>query len=313
MHDLNISLVIPVRDEAATIRPLLESIGRQTLKPDEVVIVDGGSTDNTCEVIEKLAVGRNDLVLVRTDEATPGKGRNLGIETARNEWIALTDAGIMLEDDWLERLANEAENADFVLGNYAPVTNSFFTRCAALAYVPAQQVRGIRGKFIASSLIRKDLWEKAGKFPDLRAAEDLIFIENAERQGVRIACAPKAMAHWQLRPDISSTFAKFALYSNRNVLAGRQWDWHYGIVKQYALLVPFVVLAFVHSWWWLLALPLWLAGRTAKRMLRFQHEYGIQSLVNPGYLIFTAFLILLIDAATLIGWIQAALSQGENS
>lgn len=312
MHDLKISLVIPVRDEAATIPTLLESIGRQTFLPDETVIVDGGSTDDTVALVDRLAQGRNDVRLVKTDGATPGRGRNLGIEAARNEWIALTDAGIKLEGDWLEMLAKAAADADFVLGNYAPVIDSFFARCAALAYVPAQRTRGIRGKFIASSLIRKAIWEKAGKFPDLRAAEDLMFIENVERSGARVAYAPKAMVHWQLRPDIPSTFAKFVLYSNKNVLAGRQWDWHYGILKQYALLVPFLVFAFLHSWWWLIALPLWLAARTAKRILRFRYEYGIAKLLNPFQFIFTAFLILLIDTATFLGWLQATFA-GRNT
>lgn len=305
MHDLKISLVIPVRDEAATMPALLESIGRQTLEPDEIVIVDGGSVDETCAVIEKLAAGRSDLTLVRTDGATPGKGRNIGVDAARNEWIAFTDAGIKLDDRWLEELANASGNADMVLGNYQPVTDTFFTRCAALAYVPAQTPGGIRGKFIASSLIRTSICVAAGGFPDLRAAEDLIFIENVERLGARVSFAPDAKVQWQLRPDLGSTFAKFVLYSNRNVLAGRQWDWHYGILRQYALLVPFILLAALHSWWWLLALPVWLAARTAKRIVRFRYEYALLRLLNPAQFVFTAFLILLIDAATFIGWIQA--------
>lgn len=308
MHDLKISLVIPVRDEAATIPTLLESIGRQTFPPDETVIVDGGSTDETVAVVERLAQGRDDIRLVKTDGATPGRGRNLGIEAARNEWIALTDAGIKLEDDWLEMLAEAAPDADFVFGNFAPVTDSFFTRCAALAYVSAQGTSGIRAKFIASSLVKKSVWEKAGKFPDLRAAEDLMFIENAERNGARVAYAPKAMVHWQLRPDIPSTFSKFVLYSNKNVLAGRQWDWHYGVLKQYALLIPFIVLAFLHSWWWLIALPLWLAARTAKRLLRFRNELGMANLFRPLQFVFTSFLILLIDTGTFVGWAQAKVS-----
>lgn len=306
MHELKISLVIPVRDEAATMPMLFESIDKQTRPPDEVVIVDGGSVDDTVAVITKLANGRDDIRLVRTEGATPGKGRNLGIEAARNDWIALTDAGIKLADNWLERLAEQAVDADFVFGNYTPITDSFFTRCAAFAYVPAQPADSIRGRFIASSLVRREVWEKAGRFPDLRAAEDLMFIESAEKTGAKFAYAPKAMVYWQLRPDIPSTFAKFVLYSNKNVVAGRQWDWHYGILKQYVLVLLIILLAFVHSWWWLIALPLWLAARTAKRLLPFRHEHGLVGLLNPFHFVFTSFLLLMIDAATFIGWVQAA-------
>lgn len=312
MQDKKISLVIPVRDEAKTISVLLESIGRQTRPPDEIVIVDGGSTDDTVLLIETLAAGRDDLKLVKTDGATPGRGRNLGIEAARHEWIAFTDAGIRLDDDWLERLAAASEGADCVFGNYAPVIDSFFTRCATLAYVPAERPGSIRGKFIASSLILKTVCERAGGFPDLRAAEDLIFIENLEKKGARLAFAPDAMVRWQLRPDMVSTFKKFVLYSNRNVIAGRQWDWHYGILRQYLLVVPFVVLALLHSWRWLAAIPLWLAARTAKRMLPFRAEFGIARLLDPLQFACTAFLVLLIDAATFVGWIQASFSNAKE-
>ncbi|MBK7708126.1 MAG: glycosyltransferase family 2 protein [Acidobacteria bacterium] len=62
------------------------------------------------------------MKLIKTDGATPGKGRNIGIAAAANEWIALTDAGIRLEPDWLERLVRErdsGESVDIVYGDYA--------------------------------------------------------------------------------------------------------------------------------------------------------------------------------------------------
>ena len=308
MFQQKISLVIPVRDEAATIATLFESIGRQTLAPDEVVIVDGGSTDGTPELITRQVLRRSEVRLIRTDGASPGKGRNLGIKAARNEWIALTDAGISLEDDWLEQLAAAAADADYVQGDVIPITTTFFTKCAAMAYVPAAFNGAVRGRFIASSMIRKEAWAAVGGFPDLRAAEDLIFIENLKTAGFRFADAPMAVVHWQLRPDIASTFRRFMLYSKHNVWAGRQWDWHYGILRQYALLVPVLAAAALHSLWWLVLLPLWLAARTAKRVLPFRSEFGLAWILNPFAFAFTAFLLLVLDLATFAGWIQAAIN-----
>ncbi len=305
--------MIPVRNEAATVPTLIESIARQSYRPDEVVFVDGGSSDETVLVIQALAADSPvPINLVRTDGATPGRGRNLGIEAARNEWIALTDAGILLEDDWLEQLVIASENADLVLGNYMPVTDTFFTRCAAYVYVPPQTVGGIRGRFIASSLLKKSIWRAAGGFPDLRAAEDLIFIERVEAAGFRIAFAPDAMVHWQLRPDLASTFRKFVLYSKHNVLAGRQWDWHYGLLRQYLFLVPFILSAIVHSFWWLAAIPAWLFLRTLKRVSGHMKEFGALAVFNPIVLAFVAGLLLTIDAATFLGWAQAKLSSGGH-
>lgn len=305
MQSLKVSLVIPIRNEADSIEVLIESIARQTLPPDEVVLVDGGSTDSTVEIVERLADGNAALKLIKTEGATPGKGRNLGVEAAQHEWIAFTDAGIKLEENWLEELAKASDYADVVYGNYSPVTNNLFTRCASLAYVPPQSPKGIRGKFIASSLMNKKVWEKVGGFPDHRAAEDLMFMEQAEALGFRVAVAPRAMAHWQLRPDLATTFQKFVVYSKHNVWAGRQWDWHYGVLKQYLLLAPFLLLAALHSWWWLLAMPLWLFVRTAKRISMHRYEYGLGPLFNPIVFFLVAFLVLVIDAATFVGWVQA--------
>ncbi|MBC7900080.1 MAG: glycosyltransferase [Saprospiraceae bacterium] len=326
MESPKISLVIPIRDEEESIENLLESINRQTYQPDEVVLVDGGSTDKTVEIVERMAAGNSKIKLIKTDEATPGKARNIGIENAANDWIALTDAGIKLEPDWLAELVIAASSipprqrkaaaspdqggeldADIVYGNFSPVNGNFFEKCAAISYVPSQKAVGIRGKIIASCLLRKGVWEAVGGFPDLRAAEDLIFMEKAEKQDFKIAIAPKAMVFWSLQPALSSTFAKFVLYSKHNVWAGRQWDWHYGVLKQYLILLPFLIMAAVHSLWWLAAIPLWLLARTAKRILAHRYEFGMGILFNPLIVFGVAGLILVIDTATFAGWFQAVL------
>ena len=307
--DLPISLVVPIRNEEESIENLIESIIRQTRQPDEIVLVDGGSTDSTVQTAERLLAKNAKIKLIRTDGATPGKGRNIGIEAARNEWIALTDAGIVLETDWLENLAKAADRADIVYGNYSPLIRNLFEKCALISYAPPRQQDKIRGRSVASMLLLRSVSEKVGGFPDLRAAEDLMFMERAEAAGFRVATAPKAMVHWQLRPDVASTFRKFALYSKHNVWAGRQWDWHYGVAKQYLLLLPFIVLAIFHSWWWLLAIPLWLFARTAKRILAHKYEFGMATLFDPRVFFGVAGLILVIDAATFIGWGQALMSK----
>jgi glycosyltransferase involved in cell wall biosynthesis len=316
---LPISLVVPVRNEDESIEQLIEGISRQTLPPDEIILVDGGSADGTVKILERLAIGDRRMKLIKTDGATPGKGRNIGIEAAANDWIALTDAGIRLDEKWLEELVNvilpprpsatapkqggEREpGTAIVYGNYTPEIGNLFERCAAIAYVPSQGASGIRAKFIASSMLKKQVWEKVGGFPDMRAAEDLMFMEAAEAAGFQVAFAPEAMVHWQLRPNVESTFKKFVLYSKYNVWAGRQWDWHYGIARQYIFLVPFVLLATFHSWWWLFAIPTWIGARTAKRILAHRYEFGWSTLFNPLIFLGVAGLVLLIDGATFIGW-----------
>lgn len=312
MNATQVSLVIPVRDEQESIKALIDSIGRQTLPPDEVVLVDGGSTDGTIAIVERLAAIDDRIRLIKTDGATPGRGRNIGIAASTNDWIALTDAGIRLEPDWLEVLVGSRDSAttDIVYGNYAPIADSLFEKCAAIAYAPAQRPGVIRGKSIASYLLKKEVWERSGGFPDMRAAEDLMFMEAAEAAGYKATYAPGALVHWYLRPDLASTFRKFALYSKHNVWAGRQWDWHYGILRQYALFVTFLLLMIIHSPWWLFAIPLWLTARAAKRILAHRFEYGIRTLFNPLIVLGVMLLTVTIDMATFVGWGRAKMKRG---
>src|ERR1051326_7758598 len=71
--------------------------------------------------------------------APAGRGRNLGAAAAKFDWLAFTDAGIRLDRDWLEELITRAEQdktIDVVYGAWEPVTDTFFKKCAAIAYVP---------------------------------------------------------------------------------------------------------------------------------------------------------------------------------
>lgn len=307
---IKISLVIPVYNEETSIEELIESIDQQVLLPEEVVFVDGGSTDQTVGLIKRVISKDPKYKIIRSFRSSPGKGRNLGIKNAENEWIALTDAGIKLEKNWLKNLVREVENnpeTDLVYGSYAPVTDSFFDKCAALSYVPALRKDSIRGKSVASMLLKKKVWNEVGGFPDLRAAEDLIFIEAVSKKNFKTGFAPEAMMFWQLKPTLFSTFIKFVLYSKHNVWAGRAWDWHYGVAKQYLVALLFIILAFINSWWWLIMIFLWIVARVSKRILSHRFEYGLKPLLNPIYFLGITFIILVIDMATFIGWGQALL------
>jgi len=316
--DLRVSLVTPVRNEAATISDLLTSIHSQTLRANEIVFVDGGSLDNTVEILREAAQEDSSLHLLEAQDATPGRGRNIGIEAASNDWIALTDAGIWLEPTWLERLAAEVErdpSVNVVFGAYEAQTGTFFQQCAAAAYVARKQQRPgglMRGPSIASCLLHRNVWRAVGGFPDLRAAEDLVFIERCQQVG-RIAWAPQALVRWQLQPTLKATFTRFALYSYHNVLAGRQRYWHYGIARKYLLALVIVILAAVHNRVWLFVLGLAAVARVAKSIWNYDEQRRLAWFCNPARLLLVGTILAVIDLATFVGWGRAVLHKTKNT
>jgi len=317
VSEQKISLVIPVRDEAGTIQELVDSISRQTRPPDEIIFVDGGSRDGTIAALRQVCEANPAFRLIEARRALPGQGRNIGVAQAHYEWIAFTDAGNRLEPDWLAQLIAVLDanpEAGIICGNFEPVTDTFFTACAAIAYIDQKVQRETgpcRGPFIASSLVRRDVWQAAGGFPDLRAAEDLIFFEEIERKGHLFKWAPQATVHFHLRPGLGSTFKRFRLYSSVNAWAGRQNKWHYGVARLYLLALPFIILGIWKSFWWLLVPLVGLGARVARRIWAQRNGRGISWLLNPVRFAYVLIITLTLDAATFSGWILALIKRGE--
>lgn len=303
-----VSLIIPLYNESETIAALITTINEQSLLPAEIILVDGGSTDETVKLAKQLTANNSSFRIIEKGRAMPGKGRNFGAAEATHDWIAFTDAGIKLDKNWLQELvkvAAENNDAQIIYGNYFPQQNTFFDKCATIAYVAPIEENKIRSKFIASCLLKKEVWEKVGGFPDWRAAEDLAFMEKASALGYKEAFAPAAIVYWLLRPDITSTYKRFELYSIYNVWAKRQSSWHYGVAKQYLLLIAFVVAGILFSPYFFLFIPVWILARVVKRILSHRYEFGSATIFNPAILFMVALITLVIDAATFVGWIKA--------
>src|SRR5262245_42482165 len=98
-----ITLISTVLNEGDNIRRLMDSLVVQTCLPDEVVIVDGGSRDQTAAIIQSYA-DRLPLRVLVEPGCNISAGRNRAIAAAQGDIIAVTDAGTVLDTHWLEHL-----------------------------------------------------------------------------------------------------------------------------------------------------------------------------------------------------------------
>ena len=312
---MNISVIIPVRNEADSIGPLLDALLSQSLPPTEIVITDGGSTDSTTAIIQKYIDAVAPVKLIRTTKALPGHGRNLAVAHSSSEWLAFTDAGVYPDKRWLEFLAEQAArdaSVDVVYGSYQPRTDTFFKECAAITYVsPPTEIEGtmMRERFIASALMRRGVWEAVGGFPeDLRSAEDLLFINKVEAANFRRALAPRATVEWDLQPNLWRTFKRFTIYARNNIRAGLWREWQRPILSRYLVLVLLFLGAIVLGRWWLvLPLGLWLLmllarGVVAIRRNRKCFPAGLGR--NALRLVVVMPLIAVLDLGAIVGSIR---------
>ena len=101
-----ISVVIPVRDGAATIGDQLEALGQQTYQGEwEIVIADNGSTDGTAELAERSWSHPRAALRVVDASSRPGSSfaRNRGAIEAAGDFLAFCDADDIVAPGWLTR------------------------------------------------------------------------------------------------------------------------------------------------------------------------------------------------------------------
>jgi glycosyltransferase involved in cell wall biosynthesis len=312
---MKVSVVIPVRDEENSIRELLDSLLQQTRPPDEIVIADGGSVDATPQIIEEYIRKGAPVRLICAGVALPGRGRNLGAAQASFEWLAFTDAGIRLSEDWLEALVARAEqdnSIDVVYGWWQPVTDTFFKQCAAIAYVSPPTLHDgvlVRPRSIASTLLRRQAWQAVNGFPeDLRSAEDLLFMDRLESAGYRFVFEPRAQVCWELRPTLLATFKRFLVYSRNNIRAGLFRHWQAAILMRYGVLAILLLAALIiePSWAWfpIAAWLFMLAARAVVAIRRNRVCYPASFLQNIARGAMVMSLLAVLDAAAILGSIQ---------
>jgi len=131
-----VTVVITVKNDAPGCAAALESLTAQTRPPDEIVVVDGGSCDNTLAVVNEFSARLPQMRLVKANGANIAAGRNIGTKAANGAIIATTDAGCRAAPDWLEKLVAPFEadpQTDFVAGFYRIEPQTLFEHVVGLA------------------------------------------------------------------------------------------------------------------------------------------------------------------------------------
>ena len=101
---MEVSLICTVWNEEKNIGELMDSIKNQSVQPDEFVIVDGGSTDNTLKILENYKKKYPILKIIKA-KCNISEGRNIAIKHARGKIIIGADGGgCIYHKDWIKNM-----------------------------------------------------------------------------------------------------------------------------------------------------------------------------------------------------------------
>ncbi len=225
MGKIKVSLITTVLNEESSIEHFLASTAVQSLKPDEIVIVDAGSTDKTVEIIKSFQPLIKNLILIVQEGANRSVGRNLAIKTTKNAIVALSDAGCRLEKDWLKEIIKpfSDEKVGVSSGFYQAETKTVFEKCVApYALVMPDKVNP--DKFLPSSrsmAIRKTIWEKTEGFPEEYSDnEDFVYANLLKKKKIKMVFCPKAIVFWFPRKNLKQFWTMIYRFARGDAKAG---------------------------------------------------------------------------------------------
>lgn len=306
-----VSVIVTVLNERASIATLLESLRTQTLPPDEVVIVDGGSTDGTLEELEASA-GKSawPLLVLSRPGANISVGRNVAIEAAAGPIIASTDAGVRLEPSWLENLI-----APIVGGATARVTAGFFvadpvgafeTALGAATLPTAGEIDPL--SFLPSSrsvAFYKADWRSAGGYPEwLDYCEDLVFDFRLMEEAGAAMFAPEAVARFRPRPSLRAFWKQYFRYARGDGKADLWRARHIIRYATYLVAAPVLIaLAISAHRAWALGLVVGLAAMLRRPIARLTAQWSsLTTIERSAALIWLPIIRVTGDLAKMAGY-----------
>ncbi len=239
-----LSVVVAARNEANTLPALLDALADQTHPSYEVVIVDDASTDDTAAVAAEWASNRSHATLVCVTDPTPPRKKNAlshGIEAAKHDLLAFTDADCTPPPGWLSVLArtHASTDGDCVLVGYSPPRGTgllaSFSRYEALVagiYTVAAIGWGHPYMAVGRNLsYPRSVFEATGGFApteDSMSGDDDLFVQAVHR---RTDASVRALLDEQtfVPTDTPVSWTDWWRQQRRHVSAGRHYDWVVGV------------------------------------------------------------------------------------
>ena len=210
-NDIEVSVIVPVKNGAKTINQLLEALQKQNYPKEktQIIVVDNGSRDQTVEIVRKYPV-----VLEKEQKmASSYAARNKGLSVARGEIIAFTDADCVPDPNWISEgvQALNTSQADLAGGGIEFIFSEKKTTAEIFDSLNSLRndsfIQNKMGAVTANLFVRKKVFEKLGMFPAVLSGGDIYWTGQAMRKGFSLIYAPAAVIHHPAR-DLKGVLRK---------------------------------------------------------------------------------------------------------
>ncbi|WP_013334580.1 glycosyltransferase family 2 protein [Gloeothece verrucosa] len=198
------TILIRTKNEAKYIGKTLDILNNQSIKPNEIIVVDSGSTDGTVEIVKQ----RSDIKLIQIspEEFTFGGSLNIGFKAATGEIILLLSAHAFPYDQhWLQNMVKHFDDQKVagVYGKQLPQPDAWPTveRDHLMCYKDEIRIQtdpdNIKEHSFsnANSAIRRLCWEKHNFDEILPACEDREWAVTMLKMGYKIIYEPSAAVY----------------------------------------------------------------------------------------------------------------------
>ena len=215
------SIIIRALDEAEHLPALYSGLLRQTRQPDQIVLVDSGSTDDTVAISRAHGA---DIVHIAPEDFSFGRSLNVGCAAATGDVLVFVSAHVYPTDEhWLQNLVEPFEREDVVL-SYGRQTGDHRTKFSELQllrqWFPEESDPDQATPFCnnANCAVRRSEWADHPYDEELTGLEDLAWAEQALKRGGRIvyrADATIAHIHDENFPRIRNRYRREAIAHRR--------------------------------------------------------------------------------------------------
>jgi glycosyltransferase involved in cell wall biosynthesis len=240
---LKVSVVMPVRNDARNVGATLESLFAQTRLPDEIVVGDGCSTDDTVRIIDRFANRGVPIRVVRNESLFAGGGRNAATRAASHDLLVGIDSGNRADRAWLESMVKPFEEdptLDYLGGVCYPMLDTWFERssgaiiyfddCLGMTWTREELERNARIGLPAGSCMayRRPIWERAGGFSEwAKKGQDRLFGLRVRMIGGKIEMSLDAVIYFHMARSIGEAFDRhfvYGLWTGRLALPTPRFD-----------------------------------------------------------------------------------------